>query len=312
MAVEILSYPLNETLYGAEDAQLYTCTRSNGIYSSDTDYIVTAVINQPLQISISKGIAWMRIEEFAGIVTANKEAATFNLNSAHSSLPRIDRVVIRYNIIANVVELDVKSGTPSASPTASSLQRDSSAYELGIADIMVRAGQTTLTAASITDRRLNENLCGIMRDGVTRIPTETLYNQWYAWFTELQLDWQEKAQILQDWINVFQAEFEDNATAWFAEKDEIFNIWLNGIGGQISNNVGSAFIGFAIENRDLQMYYSPGIDPYSFSIEDGHLFYTFGEDAIGGTVTNEINELKRRLAAIESMDIMSLLTEISE
>lgn len=309
--IKILSYPLDEVDYSAEDAQLYNCTRTNGVYSSDTDYIVTAIVDQPLQIAVSTGLAWMRFSNFAGIVTANKESVIFNLNSSHSSLTRIDRVVIRYDIIANTVGLDVKTGVPSISPVAPSLQRNSSAYELGIADIIVRSGQSTLTAASITDRRLSDDLCGIMSDGVTKIPTETLYNQWYTWFSELQEDWTDKAQILQDWIDVFQEEFGDNAEAWFTTRDEIFNTWLNGLGGQISNNVGSAFIGFAIEDRDLQMYYSTGIDPYSFYIEDDHLFYVMGEDAIGGTITSEINQLKDRLDAIESSDIMNLIAEIS-
>ena len=42
------------------------------------------------------------------------------------------------------------------------------------------AGSTAVTAADITDTRADETVCGVMRDGVTGIPTGTLVQQWQA------------------------------------------------------------------------------------------------------------------------------------
>ena len=44
----------------------------------------------------------------------------------------------------------------------------------------VPAGSSVITAADITDTRADEAVCGVMRDGVTGIPTEQLVAQWQA------------------------------------------------------------------------------------------------------------------------------------
>ena len=49
-----------------------------------------------------------------------------------------------------------------------------------LATIRRPAGSTAITAAHITDTRADETVCGVMRDGVTGIPTGTLVQQWQA------------------------------------------------------------------------------------------------------------------------------------
>lgn len=234
--IDILSFPLNSTYYTAEDFQLYCCTRTNGVYSSDNHFKVTAVTNQPLQISISKGIAWMKYGEFNGLVAANKTAETMSLEISPTTLSRIDRVVIRYNIITNIVELDVKTGTISTSPVAKGLQRDAEAYELAIADIKVKAGQTMLTNGDITDRRLDPNLCGIMRDGVTGIPTDTLYAQWYSWWSTLKGNAESQADVFEEWINTFKATNIDGLAEWITNfQSTITSNWNSWYGTNTTN-----------------------------------------------------------------------------
>lgn len=310
--VEIMSYPLDNTGYVATDARLYTATRTSGVFSSDTHFVVTAVTNQAVTVEVSKGIIWANISEFEGLAIANKGVVTLKLNTAHNLLKRIDRIVVRFDKITGVVSLGVKTGTPASNPIAPALQRDVNAFELGIADISILPTTIRLSVSNISDTRSNPALCGIMADGVTRIPTETLYEQWYTWFSELRADWEEKARILQEWLDVFQSQFGDTATAWFKERDEIFNTWLSALGDQIVENVGSSIFGFAIEDVYLYLYYSEGIDPYSFSIENGYLMYNIGDSVIGGTLTSEINALKRRLDAIEKLDVLNLMAEILE
>ena len=47
-------------------------------------------------------------------------------------------------------------------------------------------GDLAATAANLTDQRLNEDLCGLMRDGVTRIPTAALEAQVSALLDQLR------------------------------------------------------------------------------------------------------------------------------
>lgn len=53
-------------------------------------------------------------------------------------------------------------------------------YELGLCTISVPAGSAAISAADVTDTRADEDVCGVMRDGVTGIPTAQLIAQWRA------------------------------------------------------------------------------------------------------------------------------------
>ena len=59
-------------------------------------------------------------------------------------------------------------------------------YDLCLAEIRRPAGSTEITTADITDTRTDEAVCGLMRDGVTGIPTETLLAQYTAILTAMQ------------------------------------------------------------------------------------------------------------------------------
>jgi hypothetical protein len=71
-----------------------------------------------------------------------------------TSLPRIDRAVLRYTFSNGVIAAAVKAGTPNASPTPPTLQRDASIWEVGLAQVAVAANRTTSIAANeVTDER---------------------------------------------------------------------------------------------------------------------------------------------------------------
>ena len=50
-------------------------------------------------------------------------------------------------------------------------------YELGLYTVSVAAGSTVIKTADVTDTRLNEQVCGLMRDGVTGLPTAQIARQ---------------------------------------------------------------------------------------------------------------------------------------
>lgn len=93
---------------------------------------------------------------------------------ADPSLPRIDRIVMRYDAGARAASLQVLQGTASSTPTAPAISRTELIYDLCLAEITRPAGSTAVTTGQITDTRLDEKLCGIVRDGVTGIPTDEL------------------------------------------------------------------------------------------------------------------------------------------
>ena len=170
--MKLVTYPLDGVTYSAEDVAAYLCTRTSGVYSRDSNFAVT--VSGPREITVSPGLAWINYDDFKGISVCARERGTLTVPDADDMLPRIDRVVLQFDANANLTALKLKPGTPKAEPTAPELIRTHFIYELCLCEISVPAGSAEITAASLTDTRTDDALCGLMRDGVTGIPMDEL------------------------------------------------------------------------------------------------------------------------------------------
>jgi hypothetical protein len=168
----IVTYPLNGIDYDAADAAGYTATRTSGVYSSEEDFAVTAAGG--LSVTVSAGVGWVHPARFEGYSVIMREAETLTLALADGQRNRIDRIVLRYDAAVHKSSLRVLQGTPDTHPTAPDISRTALLYDLCLAQITRPAGSTTIVAGHITDTRLDPALCGVMRDGVTGIPTDEL------------------------------------------------------------------------------------------------------------------------------------------
>lgn len=176
---DIITYPENGITYDADDASGYLATRQSGVYSAEEDFAVS--ISGELSLTVSAGQAWVRPSRFKGRSIIMEQPTTLALTAADPVRTRIDRVVLRYDAAARQTRLQVLEGTPdSASPTAPAITRTALVYDLCLAEITRPAGSTAITAANLTDTRADEDVCGVMRDGVTGIPTAQLIAQWRA------------------------------------------------------------------------------------------------------------------------------------
>ena len=192
---DIITYPENGITYDADDASGYLSTRLSGVYSADEDFAVTA--NGDLTVTVSAGQAWVRPARFRGRSIILEQPETVTLTAADTVRSRIDRLVLRYDAAAKKTSLTVLTGTlDSASPTAPEITRTALVYDLCLADIRRPAGSTEVTAADITDTRADEDVCGVMRDGVTGIPTAQLQAQALAMMTQLSTELHTKLDAL--------------------------------------------------------------------------------------------------------------------
>ena len=192
---DIITYPENGITYDADDASGYLSTRLSGVYSADEDFAVTA--NGDLTVTVSAGQAWVRPARFRGRSIILEQPETVTLTAADTVRSRIDRLVLRYDAAAKKTSLTVLTGTPdSASPTAPEITRTALVYDLCLADIRRPAGSTVITAADITDTRADEDVCGVMRDGVKGIPTAQLQAQALAMLTQLSTELHTKLDAL--------------------------------------------------------------------------------------------------------------------
>ena len=169
---KIVLYPANGFDFDAADVAAYLAARASGVFSSAEDFPVTAAGG--LKITVGAGRGWVHPSRFTGYSITKRESDTLTLPLADPSLPRIDRVVMRYDAGARAASLQVLQGTASSTPTAPAISRTELIYDLCLAEITRPAGSTSITTGQITDTRLDEKLCGIVRDGVTGIPTDEL------------------------------------------------------------------------------------------------------------------------------------------
>ena len=163
---KIVLYPANGYDFDAADVAAYLAGLTSGVFSSAEDFPVTAAGG--LKVTVGAGRGWVHPSRFTGYSITKREADTLTMPLADPSLPRIDRIVIRYDAGARAASLQVLQGTASSTPTAPAISRTELIYDLCLAEITRPAAATSITTGQITDTRLDEALCGIVRDGVTR------------------------------------------------------------------------------------------------------------------------------------------------
>ncbi len=169
---KIVLYPANDYDFDAADVAAYLAGLTSGVFSGDEDFPVTAAGG--LKVTVGAGRGWVHPSRFTGYSITKRESDTLTMPLADPSLPRIDRIVMRYDAGARAASLQVLQGTASSTPTAPAISRTELIYDLCLAEITRPAGSTAVTTGQITDTRLDEKLCGIVRDGVTGIPTDEL------------------------------------------------------------------------------------------------------------------------------------------
>lgn len=180
----IVTYPLNGIDFSAEDAETYLCTRTSGVFSSDSDF--KASVTGDRQVTISPGLAWIKNSDFSGKSVCNTGPVPVEIPIADGTRPRIDRIVLRFDKARNESSIVLKQGTPSSAPVASSVERTELVYELGLCTVYIKASSTIINNGDVTSTLLDESVCGLMRDGVTGIPTSQLQEQVYDLINDLR------------------------------------------------------------------------------------------------------------------------------
>lgn len=173
--------PIYDRAITAEDERHFNKLRyKNGIFiesNSNSDFQV--VPGNGMSVVVNPG--GCHIE---GALGYNDNDITLNLDPSNSSLPRIDRVVLRFNTSVDVrsIMAYVKTGTTSQNPQPPELTQQANLYELGLADITIPKGATYISAANIRDTRMIDNLCPQV---VPAIPYVTQLGELYDNYQQL-------------------------------------------------------------------------------------------------------------------------------
>ena len=168
---EETGFPIYDRAYRAEQLrEIILRVFSEGVFAETPEAFVVRA--NGMGVKISKGTCHIR-----GDIGLEDEETTL-LIAPSSSQNRIDTIVLRWdnNIDARHIILDVKQGTPAKNPQRPSLTRIESVWELGLADIYVTAGASSIASNKITDTRLETERCGIVTP-FTTIDTTSFFQQ---------------------------------------------------------------------------------------------------------------------------------------
>lgn len=214
-------------------AHYFSLLVKNGVFPDpSTGMQVKASSNPDMHVSVQPGSGWVN----GYYITVEDNAPEqLTIPTANPSLSRIDSVIMGLNYVDREIQLYIKSGAVSASPSAVSLQRDNDLYELELAQITVGAGVASISQSSIVDMRQNTPRCGIVAGTINQIDTTDLFAQYddafQTWFegikTQLSGD---IATNLQNQINTLKTEkvaVSDKATKTQAQAGTSNDKWMS-------------------------------------------------------------------------------------
>ena len=195
----------DDRVYFAEDFARHLAKYfTNGIFNNE----LKVIANNDMTVTIQEGDA-----NIEGYRYTNTASLTKTIDTADGSLKRIDNVVIRLDLTNRLISAQIIKGTFSDSPSAPSLARSSTIYDLKLAEIYVDNGVTSITQSAITDTRFNKNVCGNVVSTVETINTTDVYNQLYTKFEEII---QQETTEFTAWFNRIKNQLDTDAAGHLA------------------------------------------------------------------------------------------------
>ena len=126
-----------------------------------------------MTLTVKKGIAYID-----GHFYRPPADLTVTLAESDTEFDRVDLIEVKCDYVTNKVYVDVITGEPSGTPTVPELQRNASAYCLGLAAVTVKANAAEVTQADIKDLRFDSNYCGVVVGKISTISTTDLFAQY--------------------------------------------------------------------------------------------------------------------------------------
>ncbi len=170
-------------------------------------FFVSGVFYDDLQVTSSGGMGvtvdtgYVNIE---GKVKFFDEVTNLTLDRAHSTLDRIDNIIVRRNDTDRDITIMVQKGTNSENPIPPTPVRENNIYDLVLCQVLISAASTSISQSNITDTRMDSELCGWVAATVKEIDFEQISLQW------------------QSFIQQFKRENEDSFTNWYDGIKEAF------------------------------------------------------------------------------------------
>lgn len=117
----------------------------SGVYRGVLNGFTVFADTTGMQVKVQSGECWIE-----GHWGTNTSTVTLPIATAHATLARKDRVILRAHFANNRIELDVLTGTASGSPAVPSLTQNTTMWETSLAVVDVPATDTTIDSSQVT------------------------------------------------------------------------------------------------------------------------------------------------------------------
>lgn len=191
--------PVYDRPYSAKDLrEVYETFFSNGVFMEDPNSLFVSTATG-MNVTVNPGKCHIN-----GAVGYESTIRTLAIPASDPALDRISTVVARLNlnVDSRTCDLYVINGTADRHPRAPELTRNSTIWEIGLADIFVVAGSGAISQQRITDTRLNTARCGAVAP-FEELDTTRIYDQ-------LQSQVDENIQTIQNAIDGTTASILDS------------------------------------------------------------------------------------------------------
>ena len=153
----------------AEFSEYFSKFLSDGVYTENGEMGLKVTTVNGFNIRVSPGYAFIR-----GYMYKNDADIEFTLEPPDVILDRIDRVVLKLDVINRTMNIQLKKGTMGSNPMPPPLIDDASVKELPIAQIRVNHGASS---GIIKDERVPVS-------SLIEIPYEDMVREFNEWFEE--------------------------------------------------------------------------------------------------------------------------------
>lgn len=171
----------------AEFAEYFSRFISDGIFAENNQLGLRVSIGTGLKINVAPGYAFIR-----GYLYHNDPELVKDIDVAHATFHRIDRVVVRLDELARTIKIVVKKGSPASNPVPPQVDVD----ELSLARVTVSAGASSV---GVIDERMTDyaGQASLLID----VPLEDIYADIESWKTGVEGEFQDWLAVVEGWLN---------------------------------------------------------------------------------------------------------------
>ena len=266
--------------YADQFAYYFSKFISNGVYINPATQLKVTSKGE-LKLNVAVGDAFIN-----GYWYKNDENFELQLAQANGSLPRIDRIVLRWDSLTRYINLAILQGNPAATPSAKNLTRNADTWELGLADVYIERGVLSISDANITDLRPDRTYCGYVAGVVNQIDTTNLFAQFtdaFEQYYEKQVTTSDKfSSDLAKKYNDYAVLAETNFGKWMTDTKGDFDTWYETIQAMLSDEEAIKLANQIAElKKQFQLLALRGLktDLFELASNDGSVFTENAQNA---------------------------------